>query len=110
MTHLGHLHIKALVAQMAVCLNHQQDSDIAWHYDRDNLYGHYLPTNYNLPPFRGGNTTDTFIDESQHFMVRRSAAAKSTQAERCFSILLYPRLEKVHQTQERQQECSCWTT
>ncbi len=46
-----------------------QDSDIAWHYDRDHLYGHHLASNYNLPPNRGGNTTTTFIDESQHFMV-----------------------------------------
>lgn len=47
-----------------------QDSDIAWHYDRDHLYGHYLSQNYNnVPAFRGGNTTTTFIDESQHFMV-----------------------------------------
>ena len=47
-----------------------QDSDIAWHYDRDHLYGHYLSQNYNnIPAFRGGNTTTTFIDESQHFMV-----------------------------------------
>jgi hypothetical protein len=46
------------------------DSDIAWHYDRDHLYGHYLSQNYNnVPAFRGGNTTTTFIDESQHFMV-----------------------------------------
>ena len=46
-----------------------QDSDIAWHYDRDHLYGHYMAENYNLPAFRGGNTTTTYIDESQHFMV-----------------------------------------
>lgn len=47
-----------------------QDSDIAWHYDRDHLYGHYLATNYNnIPAFRGGNTTTTYIDKSQHFMV-----------------------------------------
>lgn len=56
-----------------------QDSDIAWHYDRDHLYGHYLATNYNnIPPFRGGNTTTTYIDESQHLMVWMRPSVHST--------------------------------
>jgi hypothetical protein len=54
------------------------DSDIAWHYDKDHLYGHYLPSNYNQPPNRGGNTTTTFIDESQHFMVWMRPSVHST--------------------------------
>lgn len=55
-----------------------QDSDIAWHYDRDHLYGHYLASNYNQPPNRGGNTTTAFIDESQHFMVWMRPSVHST--------------------------------
>lgn len=47
-----------------------QDSNIAWSTDADNLYGDFYAVNYNnIPAYRGGNTTDLPLDQSEHFMV-----------------------------------------
>ena len=58
-----------------------QETDIAWHYDRDHLYGDQLAENYNNdPPFRGGGTTTGPLNENQHFMVwMRPTAAKTVR-------------------------------
>lgn len=46
------------------------DSNIAWASDRNHLYGPVTPINYNVDPdFRGGNTTNNLLDESEHWMV-----------------------------------------
>lgn len=56
-----------------------QESNLAWDYDQKNLYGHYLAENFNtIPQFRGGNTTETFINESQHLMVWMRPSAHAT--------------------------------
>ena len=55
-----------------------QETDIAWHYDRDELYGDVVPVNYNtLPALRGGNTTTLPLDRSQHWMVWMRPTAAS---------------------------------
>lgn len=56
-----------------------QESSLAWSYDENHLYGHYLAQNFEIvPKFRGGNTTETYINESQHFMVWMRPSAHPT--------------------------------
>lgn len=57
------------------------DSDIAWTYDRNHLYGSQLSQNYNdIPRLRGGNTTTVPLKDDQHFMVwMRPAAAANVR-------------------------------
>lgn len=59
-----------------MCLLAQQ-SNIAWQYDRDHLYGDFTPYNFNVfPDKRGGNTSDVEINDNQHLMVWLRPAAQ----------------------------------
>ena len=56
-----------------------QESNIAWTYDKDHLYGHFQPVNYNIfPEKRGGNTSDVPIDQNEHLMVWLRPASQPT--------------------------------
>lgn len=57
-----------------VCL---QQSNIAWSYDREHLYGDYTPYNFNVyPDKRGGNTSTEDVNDNQHLMVWLRPAAQ----------------------------------
>ncbi|KAK9902257.1 hypothetical protein WJX75_009793 [Coccomyxa subellipsoidea] len=52
-------------------------TNIAWQYDRNHLYGDYAPYNFNnIPDKRGGNTSDVDMNENQHLMVWLRPAAQ----------------------------------
>ena len=54
-----------------------QETGIAWAYDKEHLYGNYLPTNFNSDPkYRGGNTSTLPINQNEHLMVWLKPAAK----------------------------------
>eukprot|EP00884_Botryococcus_braunii_P008318 jgi/Botrbrau1/17488/Bobra.0054s0071.2 len=55
------------------------DSNIAWPYDANHLYGAVQPENYNVEAgLRGGNTSTMVLNKNQHWMVwMRPAAAPS---------------------------------
>lgn len=58
-----------------------QQSDVAWKYDVQHLYGPVQPVNYNteqLAAFRGGNTSDVVLNQNQHFIVWMRPAAQPT--------------------------------
>lgn len=55
----------------------EQESGIAWGYDKMHLYGSYKPTNFNSEPaFRGGNTSTVPVNTNEHLMVWMKPAAK----------------------------------
>ncbi|BDA48170.1 ALA-interacting subunit 5 [Coccomyxa sp. Obi] len=52
-------------------------SNIAWSYDRNHLYGDYTPYNFNIyPDKRGGNTSTVDVNDNQHLMVWLRPAAQ----------------------------------
>jgi len=54
-----------------------QETGIAWKYDKEHLYGNYLPTNFNSDPgYRGGNTSTLPVNQNEHLMVWLKPAAK----------------------------------
>ena len=54
-----------------------QESDLAWSYDRDHLYGDEMAVNYNIyPDKRGGNTTTVPVNQNEHLMVWLRPAAQ----------------------------------
>lgn len=58
-----------------------QQSDVAWKYDVDHLYGPVQPVNYNteqLASQRGGNTSEVVLNKNQHFIVWMRPAAQPT--------------------------------
>lgn len=58
-----------------------QQSDVAWKYDVDHLYGPVQPVNFNteqLAASRGGNTSGTVLNKNEHFIVWMRPAAQPT--------------------------------
>ena len=58
-----------------------QQSDVAWKYDVEHLYGPVQPVNYNteqLAAERGGNTSGTLLNQNEHFIVWMRPAAQPT--------------------------------
>ena len=58
-----------------------QQSDVAWEYDVDHLYGPVQPVNFNteqLAASRGGNTSGTVLNKNEHFIVWMRPAAQPT--------------------------------
>jgi len=58
---------------------HAQESNLAWSFDRNHLYGNQLPTNFNdVPATRGGNTSTVPLNTDQHLMVWMRVSAHAT--------------------------------
>ena len=58
-----------------------QQSQVAWQYDVDHLYGPVQPVNYNTEQqaaYRGGNTSDVVLNQNQHLIVWMRPAAQPT--------------------------------
>lgn len=58
-----------------------QQSDVAWEYDVEHLYGPVQPVNFNteqLAASRGGNTSGTVLNKNEHFIVWMRPAAQPT--------------------------------
>ena len=58
-----------------------QQSQVAWEYDVDHLYGPVQPVNYNTEQqaaLRGGNTSDVVLNQNQHLIVWMRPAAQPT--------------------------------
>ena len=61
-----------------------QETNIAWASDKNSLYGHYKPTNFNeIPQFRGGGTINSsylYVNDDEHFLVwMRPGAARTVR-------------------------------
>ena len=61
-----------------------QETNIAWASDKNSLYGHYRPTNFNLiAQYRGGgtiNSTNGYVNDDEHFLVwMRPGAARTVR-------------------------------
>jgi hypothetical protein len=55
------------------------ESNLAWSFDRNHLYGAVQPVNYNTyPAQRGGNTSVVDINQNEHLMVWLRPGAKPT--------------------------------
>jgi len=53
------------------------ETDLAWSFDRNHLYGAVTPVNYNIyPDQRGGNTSSTVLNKNEHLMVWLRPGAK----------------------------------
>ncbi len=58
---------------------HAQESNLAWSFDQNHLYGDQLPTNFNdVPATRGGNTSTVPLNTDQHLMVWMRVGAHAT--------------------------------
>lgn len=60
------------------------ETNIAWASDKNSLYGHYRPTNFNLiAQYRGGgtiNSTNGYVNDDEHFLVwMRPGAARTVR-------------------------------
>ncbi|KAA6416964.1 MAG: hypothetical protein FRX49_13064 [Trebouxia sp. A1-2] len=60
------------------------ETNIAWASDKNSLYGHYKPTNFNeIPQFRGGGTINSsylYVNDDEHFLVwMRPGAARTVR-------------------------------
>ena len=61
-----------------------QETNIAWASDKNSLYGHYRPTNFNtIAQYRGGgtiNSTNGYVNDDEHFLVwMRPGAARTVR-------------------------------
>lgn len=58
------------------------ETNIAWASDKNSLYGHYKPTNFNnIPQYRGGAAINgLYVNEDEHFLVwMRPGAARTVR-------------------------------
>ncbi|DBB12141.1 hypothetical protein WJX82_010754 [Trebouxia sp. C0006] len=60
------------------------ETNIAWASDKNSLYGHYKPTNFNeIPQYRGGGTINSsylYVNDDEHFLVwMRPGAARTVR-------------------------------
>ena len=72
-----------VLSQVSICCRDLvQETNIAWASDKNSLYGHYKPTNFNnIPQYRGGATiSGLYVNEDEHFLVwMRPGAARTVR-------------------------------
>ena len=67
------------MARLRLFSTRAQESNLAWSYDQNHLYGDQLATNFNdVPATRGGNTSTVPLNTDQHLMVWMRVGAHAT--------------------------------